>query len=345
MRTSQIREGSVKLFIPKAKRIYDAPVFYNPVMTLNRDISVLICKVLKPKSAIDLLAATGVRGLRLKKESGVRDVYINDANPAAVRLIRKNANLNKLSIHISNLRAHEFLATRYKLKHAKFDYVDIDPFGTPVPFLDAGIKAAVENGGIIGVTATDTAALCGSAPAACLRKYGSKPEKTYLMHETGVRILLKKIIETGAQYDLALTPIFCHATQHYVRVYLKSERGAAKADEILKQIGTYQNAGPMWLGKLWDETLVENIYVFAAKDKSITRATKELLYVIDCESKIPAFGFFDLAELRLKQHPKMSDVIAKLQEKGFAAARTHFSPTGIRTNAPITEFLKATKIR
>jgi len=337
MKTIKITEGAVKLVIPNPKYYpltKQAPAFYNPAMTLNRDISVLLTKILKPKSAVDLLAATGVRGLRLKKESKVKDVYINDANPAAARLAKKNAKLNKLKVHISNLRAHEFLATRYKLKHPKFDYLDIDPFGTPTPFLDAGVKAVVEQGGVIGVTATDTSALCGTYPDACLRKYGSKPLYNYLMNEIGLRILIKKVQEMGAMYDLALTPIFAHTTRHYMRCYLKAERGAEKTDEVLKQIGMFQNAGPMWLGKLWDEKLVEKMYQLAVKDKYISKETKELLFTIKEESKVQTIGFIDLSELRLKQLPKINDVIAKLQSKGFKAARTHFSPTGIKTDAP-----------
>jgi len=370
MKIFSISEGAVKLQVPQAKRIYDAPVFYNPVMRLNRDISVLIAKVLKFRSAVDLLAATGIRGLRLKKEAGVQEVYINDVNPDAVKLIKKNAKLNKVSVHTSNLRAHEFLATRWKLKHAKFDYVDVDPFGTPVPFLDAAVKALNPNGGVIGVTATDTAALCGSAPAACLRKYGSKPLRNYLMHELGIRILLKKVIEVGAQYDLALTPIFCHATQHYMRVYLKADEGAGVTDDLLKNIGPFQGAGPMWLGPLWDEKLVEQIHKLSrtsrlsheislrkAESKRIAKEfgvevptkfdtvydTEKLLFTIRGESKIPTFGFFELAEFKLGQVPRIHKVVEKLQEKGYKAARTHFSGTGIRTDANLSNFLKVTK--
>src|SRR3990172_44266 len=166
--TIQIKEGSIKLIIPDPKKYKldaKAPVFYNPDMRLNRDLSILLLKSVspKPQSAVDLLAASGVRGLRIKKEAKIPRVYINDASPTAFRFIKMNAALNKLKVTPSNLRAHEFLATRYKMPDAKFGYVDIDPFGTPVPFLDAGVKSMVENrGGIIAVTATDTSALCGT---------------------------------------------------------------------------------------------------------------------------------------------------------------------------------------
>ena len=42
MKTKKICEGAAKLIIPKAKRIYDADVFYNPAQVINRDISVLL---------------------------------------------------------------------------------------------------------------------------------------------------------------------------------------------------------------------------------------------------------------------------------------------------------------
>lgn len=360
MKTTFVREGAIRLKVPDPKAYAltkQAPAFYNPAMILNRDISILICKLLKPKSAVDLLAATGVRGLRLKKESGVENVYINDANPVAVKLIKENAKLNKLNVHFFNLRAHEFLATRYKLKHPKFDYVDVDPFGSPTPFLDAAVKALAETGGIIGITATDTSALCGTYPDACLRKYGAKPLYNYLMNEIGLRILIKKVQEVGSQYDLALTPIFSHTTRHYMRAYLQAGRGAGKANEILKQIGFYKDAGPIWLGKLWDEMLVEKMLKLARPltssmseeaiktfklgrlpQATISQETVKLLYTIAEESKIPTVGFYDLSEMKLKRVPRISDVIARLQEKNFKAARTHFSPTGIRTNANEKEF-------
>ncbi|MEK6807681.1 MAG: tRNA (guanine(10)-N(2))-dimethyltransferase, partial [Nanoarchaeota archaeon] len=192
---------------------------------------------------------------------------------------------------------------------------------------------SVKKGGVIGVTATDTAALCGAAPSACLRKYGAMPLHGNIMHEVGIRILLKKVIEAGAQYDIALTPVFCHSTEHYMRVYLKADRGAGKTNSVLKQVGCYENAGPLWLGRLWDEKLVDAIYKLSANNKTITSGTKKLLHLIKEEAKVDAFGYFDIATMSLKQVPKLADVISNLKAKGFSASRTHFSPTGIRTNA------------
>lgn len=62
----EMREGLARILVPKAERIYDAPpVFYNPVMALNRDLSVLAVDILKPpRKVLDALSATGIRGVR-----------------------------------------------------------------------------------------------------------------------------------------------------------------------------------------------------------------------------------------------------------------------------------------
>jgi len=344
MDTVKISEGQIKLLIPNTKKSAlkaSSPAFYNPVMVVNRDISVLICKLLKPKSALDLLSATGVRALRLKKETGIKEVWANDAKKSAFEFIRKNAKLNKLSIHISNMYASDLLA-----KSHKFDYIDVDPFGTPVPFVDDAVKKLNKNG-ILAVTATDTAVLCGSAPfKVCIGRYGGKPIRNYLMHEVGLRILIKYVIETGLKHKINLIPIFSNSTRHYMRIYFKTTKTNVKKhkpnkvrlcpSEIsfrLGSIGVWQDAGPMWLGDLWDDELVDDMHSLAMKDKNISKDTKELLFTIKEESKIHKIGFIDIAEFKPKNFPKINDVIASLQGKGFKAARTHFNPTGIRTNA------------
>ncbi len=329
----RINEGQIKLLIPHTKKFAlkaSSPAFYNPVMITNRDISVLIAKILKPKFALDLLSATGVRALRLKKESGVKEVWANDAKKSAFEFIRKNARLNKLNIHISNMYASDLLA-----KSHKFDYIDVDPFGTPVPFVDDAVRKLSKDG-ILAVTATDTAVLCGSAGfKCCLSRYGGKPIRNYLMHEVGLRILIKYVIETGLKHKVNLIPIFSNSTRHYMRIYFKTTNKTNS-----KLIGLWQGAGPMWLGDLWDEKLAEKMFKLSINDKTISSETRSLLHTIYWESKIHEIGFQDISEFRPKQFPKLQAVIEKLWAKGYKAARTHFNPTGIRTNADKKEIAK-----
>jgi len=349
MKTVQIEEDGVKLVIPDPKEYAlssKAPVFYNPEMKMNRDISVLLLQAVGFKdSVLDMLAATGARGLRIKKAIPKSNVVLNDKNPNAVELIKKNAKLNKLKVEVLEQDAH------FKFPMV-YHYVDVDPFGTPAPFLDPAIKS-LKNGGILAVTATDTSALCGTYTKACIRKYGSKPLKNECMKETGLRILIKKVQEIAAQYEIALTPIFSHSTRHYMRVYFKSKSGAKETDKILKHHGFYETAGPLWLGKLWDRALLKEMVRLANKQavkKELKGKIPTFSLVRDLyfkESLINTVGFYDLhklcSKLKLPEIPRYDDIIEKLKKKGYKASRTHFSKTGIKTNAPYKDVVKIIK--
>src|SRR5271155_5148863 len=90
-----ISEGKAKLYPSK-----DA--FYNPNMTMLRDISVLFLKSIstKNKKLLDSTAASGVRGIRFALEAGAKDVTFLDINEKAANVARKNVKLNKLKFKV-----------------------------------------------------------------------------------------------------------------------------------------------------------------------------------------------------------------------------------------------------
>lgn len=341
-----IAEASVKLKIPKAEKISKRmPVFYNPVMKLNRDISILLLNSINKSNMqiADPLAATGVRSIRFLKELKrykIKKIFINDYSKDAVKSIKENFKLNKIrysnnkKIIIKNQDANLFL-----LDSAGFDYIDIDPFGTPNPFLDAACKRLARDG-ILAVTATDTSALCGTFPMACMRKYWAMPKKGAVMHETGLRILIRKVQLVAAQYGKALVPIFSYSKEHYMRVFLRNDKGKNKADEVLKQHGIFNEAGPMWIGRLFDEKLCSSIYKNSLNNK-IFKNDNELirfLKIINDESKINTVGFYDLNALcekhKMKNMGKKEIIIEKIKKLGYKASDTHFKGEGIRSNIP-----------
>ena len=63
-----------------------------------------------------------------------------------------------------------------KIKVKDIDYIDIDPFGSPNPFLDSAI--ANKKYVYLAITSTDTSGLAGSYKNACLRKYWALPLHT-----------------------------------------------------------------------------------------------------------------------------------------------------------------------
>lgn len=69
-----------------------------------------------------------------------------------------------------------------------FDVIDLDPYGTAVPFLESAINALAD-GGLLAVTFTDMAVLCARNPHVCFYKYGSAPLGKKYCHEVSIKSL------------------------------------------------------------------------------------------------------------------------------------------------------------
>jgi tRNA (guanine26-N2/guanine27-N2)-dimethyltransferase len=335
----QTAEGKALVFVPKEKKVSKKlPVFYNPAMKLNRDISVLLLNSVENKSMqIALpLAGTGVRGVRFLlelKKGKIKNINMNDYGDEPAKIINKNLKLNKIK-KSSKIKITKKDANMFLLESSGFDYIDIDPFGTPNYFLDSAVKR-LARGGILAVTATDTSALAGTFPSACKRKYWAVPLRNELKHEIGLRILIRKVQLIAAQFEKALTPIYSYSDQHYMRVFFSCEKGKHKADKIIEQQGNYEKAGPIWLGKLWDKRLASKI----AK-----QSDERILRLIAEESKLDTVGFHDMHKIckrsKIKNIPKTKDIIKAIKKKGYKAAETHFSPSSLRSDIPLKTLLK-----
>ncbi len=244
----RVTEGNVSFFIPDTPEVetdfVKTPVFYNPQMKLNRDISVVAVQVFqeekqRPIRFCEPLTGCGVRGIRIALEvQEIQDVYLNDKNVSAYKLTAENIRVNKLQekVKVSTEDANFFLD-----KHAssgdRFDVIDIDPFGTPVAILDSAVRALKKKESLLCVTATDMAPLCGVYPEACFRKYGGYPLKTKYCHEIAVRLLSGCIIRIAARFSIGTKVRFVHSTDHYIRVYVEADHGDTKADASLEKLG------------------------------------------------------------------------------------------------------------
>lgn len=371
-----IKEGLVEIKTPEFHKISSkAPVFYNPVMELNRDLSILAIKAylgdsMRQINICDAFGGSGIRGIRYSKEiPEVENVAISDINPVAVQFTEENIELNGLNnVNVFREDANIFL----RKCRGKFDIVDIDPFGTPSPFIEsAGIS--LKSGGMLCVTATDTSALCGTYKEPCIRKYSSMPLKTEYCHEIGIRILTGFISRTLAKYKKCIQVKFAHSSEHYMRIYALVHKGAKITDESLKNIGyilhcsnclhrevvkgftppldrycpicgwKFKTAGPLWCDQIADADFTGKMIDSIGKTK-INQGKKalKLLNMVYSESNAPA-THYDLHEIsrNLKiSAPKLNEVMNTLKEEGYYASRTHFKPTGIKTDAPVSKLKK-----
>lgn len=340
MNFKEIIEGKTKVSVPiETKVSRKLPVFYNSLMKFNRDTSILVLKHFKKENMqIALpLAGTGVRGVRFLKELPkgiIKEVFFNDNSENAINLIKKNLELNNIKdkFSISHNDANIFLVNGFG-----FDYIDVDPFGSPNPFLSNSIMR-LSRDGILGVTATDTSALSGTYKNACRRKYWAEPNRDELMHETGLRILIRKVQLIGMDFEKALIPVYSYSKDHYMRVFFRCEKGRKKCDELLKQFGMFEKTGPMWLGPLKEIKLKFNI-----KDN----INNEFINLINDE--IDVVGFYDVHAFAKKEKigplPKIDDLLELIKKRKYIASRTHFSPTAIKTNMPKEEFITCLKLK
>ncbi len=377
MELIEVREGLARILVPKAERIYDAPVFYNPVMALNRDLSVLALRVLKSKNALDALSATGIRGIRYSLETPVEETWLNDISGEAFNLILKNVELNlgvkgkplgdkrfvfkgEKTLIVNHGDANWLMAEKFRY----FDFLDLDPFGSPVEFLDTALRS-VKRRGVLAITATDTGVLCGAYRNACLRKYLAEPIRGELCHEAGLRILIGTVLRYAAKYDLGVGVLLAYYRDHYFRAFLRLESGAKKADKSLSNLGylwqeesgrfAYEMNflpsksgafGPMWLGPLKDTDFMEGLKRELKEFEPAHRKTLPFVELLVNELDVPFhYDTHALARRNGLEVVKVSEVIEKLRELGYSASRTHFSPTAIKTDAPFEEVIKAMKKR
>lgn len=188
---------------------------------------------------LDALSATGLRAIRYAKEIPETTMVIaNDISPQATASIRLNISHNEVSDKVNVLtgdaRAHMYhvaAPTQSAPKKGEgrlYEVIDLDPYGTAVPLLDAAVRALVD-GGLLCVTCTDAAVF---ASAGYLEKtfaqYGGIPWKGGQCHEAGLRLVLQAMAVCAARYGISVEPLLSLSIDFYVRVFVRIHRSPAQ---------------------------------------------------------------------------------------------------------------------
>lgn len=341
-------------------------------MEFSRDLAVLALRAFVPTrdspiAICDPLSGLGARGIRYAKEvPNVLKSVVGDLNSEALPIIRRNVSLNGME---SLVEVHEKDANLLLTEHAepgnRFDFIDLDPFGPPSPFIDSAIRA-LKNRGIIAITATDTAPLCGVHARACIRNYGAVPIHSDFCHEVGLRIMIATAIREALKYDFGAEALLSYSVDHYFRSYLKFTLGAKRADESASMLGymvychtcgwrahytltehtpescercgsTVKRGGPLWLGRMSSDQFLKQIMSQSMENMNTSTRISKMLGIMQAENPLPpSYYVIDNICSRLKRDvPALENVIKTLRTKGFAATATHFHPKSIKTDAPI----------
>nr|VZI41325.1 unnamed protein product [Spirometra erinaceieuropaei] len=102
----------------------------------------------------------------------------------------------------------------------RFNVVDIDPYGTASPFLDSAVQCLYD-GGLLCVTCTDMAVLCGATPGTAYGKYGGVAIKMTAQHEQGLRLLLHAIQQAASRHGKVIEPLLSLSIDFYARIFVR----------------------------------------------------------------------------------------------------------------------------
>ncbi len=341
--------------------------FYNPHMELNRTMSSLCVGTLDELNVCDGMTASGIRGLRYAKENqNVKSINFVDANRNIIPFIEQNVKLNNITnanVYCDNILTH---LTQFH----DYNFIELDPYGSPAPYISSAFSSFASNCSLkqpyLSVTATDTAVLHGAHHRATPKIYHAIPSKHLFMYEHGLRLLLGYIARVGHEYDYSIEPVMSFSHRHYVKVIMQVKRGAISAREQemndlgyiklntktfeysgipLKQVYSSglekkENeilSGPIFLAELHKPKHIKHM-LNLAKDRGETKAEK-ILELMKTEKGLMYYDLHYIARQLKSGPPKTMYIVDKLNELGFYAAPTHFTPLGVRTNAPVKELI------
>ncbi|WP_265108507.1 tRNA (guanine(26)-N(2))-dimethyltransferase [Halosolutus halophilus] len=366
----RVTEGGVELEVPgeQTEGVEEA-VFYNPRQELNRDLTIATLRAFRDRepraeSYLDAMTASGIRGVRAAVDGW--DVTCCDVDEEAVDLARENLGRNDLEATVEHRNVNGLMHDEV------FDVIDLDPYGTPMPFADAAFANCRD---LVCVTATDTAPLCGAHFDSGVRSYSAVPRNTDYHPEMGVRILLSALARSAARFDVGVEPILTHATSHYVRTYLELDHRATSADAAIDELGHVYHcedclyrehdpgliadpietcphcgddrmlaAGPVWLGPVHDHDFVEAVRAAVPDAFGTAEKARELCETLAAELDTPThYDQHKLCRNWGLPANAMDDFLADLRDAGHAASRAHYGGTTFKTDASVGEIRAATE--
>jgi len=336
--------------------------FYNPQSKYVRDLGVLAAAVYRQDygslKVLDTLAGCGVRSLRYCLESEADYVWVNEGNHQHNSIMQQNLSLAiaPSRFKLTHQDAHRVFFQCYQ-ERDYYDLVDVDCFGSAVPYLNTMLWAT-KIGGLMYLTCTDGRTLTGHPPEKTVLAYNAIARSHPAIQEQALRLIIGATQQQAATKGLGIEPVFSLFTgQTYrvmVRLVAKPQLNANNYGFLsyCRHCGNYQTftwrklnkvsctcdrpaitvSGAMWLGQLHDRYLLKRYTILAQQWR--WQKIVELLNLMQGEIEFPPY-FYTLREIGNRGKldlPKKSRLIRALQDNGDRAAATHIEPQAIKTN-------------
>lgn len=372
-------EGSAKFQVARA--------FYRAESKVGRDLAVLAAAVYRRQwgrlRVLDAMTGCGVRALRYQQEAGADWVWANEANPEVQPILVENLarGMRPGTYGITQMDANQVFFQCCRQQDF-YDLVDIDSFGSPMPFLSTGLWA-VKLGGLLYLTSTDGRTSGGHAPEKSVQVYGACARNHPAVHEQGLRLLLGAAAQQAAARGLHIQPVFawfdgrihramvrvcaqaawvaadygflgyCHRCGQFQTVSWRQlgRLGcvcAADADPKHQSTSMPVVSGPMWLGPLHGLNDLQAMAAVAADWG--WQAQEQLLAIMMAEADMPPY-YYPLAEIGrrgridIPSRQRLIQGICALRDHAvpYRATRTHLDAQAIKTDAPLAVCLEVAR--
>ena len=193
-----------------------------------------------PFTILDALSASGLRALRYASEIPfVTRVVANDLSSSAIQSMKLNIEYNGLGNLIQPNTGDARIYMYSRIKPAtksqkkddagKFDVIDLDPYGSAAPFIDAAVQG-IKDEGLLCITCTDAGVWASNGyPEKSFALYGGVPMKGMHSHEGGLRLILNSVAIAAGKYGLAIEPLLSLSIDFYARLFVRIHRSPAQA--------------------------------------------------------------------------------------------------------------------
>jgi tRNA (guanine26-N2/guanine27-N2)-dimethyltransferase len=350
--------------------------FYRPKSKIARDLAVLAASLYRLRAGqlrvIDAMTGCGVRPLRYCLEAKADFVWANEANPDLHALIQRNLSVLPASrVRITHQDARAMCFSCYQ-NHDFFDLVDIDNFGAPSMYLDAGLWAT-RKGGLLYLTSTDGRSTGGHDPQRSLRCFGAYARSHRAVHEQGLRLLIGQAAQVAASRGMGIKPVFSLFTGQVHRAMVQLVRRPTLTAETYGFIaychhcGHFQTvgwkhlgrvmcpncqpkgdafpvvSGPLWIGPLHGEDWVGSMKSLA--EQWGWQAQTQLLAVMEQEATLPPYYYplGSIGHFGAMDIPNRDRLIEALHHHGFRAAATHLDWQAVKTDATFGQCIAIAK--
>ncbi|KAF8892558.1 tRNA methyltransferase [Infundibulicybe gibba] len=330
---------------------------------------------------LEALSATGLRSIRYAKEIPlVKYVIANDLSTAAIAAMRRNIEINgfgESSPASGKIRINEGDACTLMYSHReernRVDVVDLDPYGTAAPFIDAAVQC-INDEGLLCVTCTDLSVLATTNyPEKCFSNYGGVPVKAEYCHEAAcaLRLVLHSISTSASRYGRYIEPLLSLSIDFYVRLFIRIKTSPIEVKKALTKTAAYyicstcqsfyeqplgriqagpsapercsecdsvlHLAGPMWSGHIHDTPFVTKVleHLEANQDQYGTSTRMKGMLTVAKEELHTPF-YFTPAKVASFFHtttPPLDDMASALLHAGHKISRSHACPGSLKTTA------------